>query len=142
MIDYTEIDSGLKTLLSPLTKTHGVKTLESYGGEFRDLQEYVNSGLIIPAVMICIVGFNFDDPVKQIERDYDIKIYCCSHDASGRLGATKGAYLLLKGVRDLINRKNIEGGSNPILLKGEKMESYSNEFKLCLYSGNYTIKMR
>lgn len=144
MIDYGEIEDGIKTLLSPLTKTHGVKTLESYGGDFNESEIISNGGvvLVFPAVLINIEGFTFDDPVRQIERTYDIKIYCCGMNARGDREARAGVYDLLKAVRDILNRNKLPGGSNPILLKSEKKEFYSKNLKLCLYSGNYMIKMR
>ena len=144
MIDYAEIEDGIKALLTPLIKTHGVRTLDSYGGEFNESEIISNGGVILvyPAILINIEGFVFDDSVRQAERGYDIRIYCADVHSRGDIPARSGVYGLLKAVRDLINRKNIPGGNNPILLVSEKKEFYSKNLKLCLYSGSYKIKMR
>jgi hypothetical protein len=94
-------------------------------------------------VFVNLDGFTVQEPSKQY-RQYDIKVYVADRHARGskavRRGDSEGVgiYGLLKGVRDLINRKPVLK-SAPCRLTGEKKQFYSKAFTTCIYQASYTF---
>lgn len=142
MIDYAEIEDGIKTLLTPLIQTHGVRTLDIYSGEMNSIPELIECSIIYPAILINVRGFTNAIAGTNIERAYNLRIIFADTHARGDQKARGGAQNLASGARVLLASKYIPGGNAAILLVSEQEEFYSRLEKLCVWSGTYNIRMR
>ena len=142
MIDYDEIDDGIKNLLTPMIESNGVRTLDFYSGEMNNIAELIECSVIYPAVLINVRGFTNAIPGTNIERAYNLKIIFSDTHARGDQKARGGARTMAKKARELLASKCIPGGNAAILLIGEQEEFYSRLEKLCVWSGTYNIRMR
>lgn len=142
MIDYADIEDGIKTLLTPMIETHGVKTLRIYSGEMNSIDEFREHQIMYPAILINVRGFRNAIPGTNVERAYDLRILCADTHARGDQKARGGAQTTISGVRNLIAGKYIPDGNAAILLVSEQEEFYSMIAQLCVWSATYNIRMR
>ncbi|MGE4545837.1 MAG: phage protein Gp37 [Pedobacter sp.] len=143
---YAEIEDAALTLLAPLKADHGVRTLESYGGEFSP-DSFGQVTVNYPAVYVCIPSLDSEKANQDDKRHAIVEVYAASRNLRGEAAARRGdsqnsgAYALIEAARAKLNRQTLPGAGQ-LILKRERLVGYSKVLSLCVMKAEFELSFR
>lgn len=143
---YAEIEDGALALLTPLKADQGVKTLESYGGEFSP-DSFGQVSVNYPAVYVCIPSLDSEPANQDDKRRVILEVYFAARNLRGEACARRGdsqnsgAYALAEAGRAKLNRQTLPGAGK-LTLKRERLVGYSKALSLCVMKAEYELSFR
>lgn len=143
---YSALEDAAMARLAPLKEELGVRTLDSYGGEFS--QESIGEAAIVfPAVYVHVGMMENIDRNQAASRVYQVYIYAADQNARGeaeaRRGGTErpGVYALLDAIRSGLNRRPILDGRAVPRLVSERIVGYSKTNSICVAQAVYSVRV-
>lgn len=143
---YAAIEDAALALLLPLKDAQGVRTLESYGGEFSP-DSFGQVQVNYPAVYVCIPSLDSDPANQDDKRRVILEVYFAARNLRGEASARRGdsqnsgAYALAEAGRAKLNRQ-ILPGAGKLTLKRERLVGYSKALSLCVMKAEYELSFR
>lgn len=142
---YAALEDAILAALEPLKGTTvGVKTLETYGGEF-SADSFGQFPINYPAVFVCVSAMNSEPANTEDRRELTLDVYAAATDLRGEKSARRGAlgsvgaYAVIEAVRSALNRLIIPGAGR-VQLRREYLMGYSKAAGLCVIQAEYSLK--
>jgi phage gp37-like protein len=142
---YEDFEDAILAALEPLKGTTvGVKTLETYGGEF-SADSFGQFPINYPAVFICVSSMTSESVNTEDRRELTLDVYAAATDLRGEKSARRGAlgsvgaYAIAKAVRVALNRLIVPGAGR-VQLRREYLMGYSKTAGLCVIQAEYSFK--
>ena len=142
---YLELEDAILALLEPLRTDLGLRTLESYGGQFSP-DSFGQVAVTFPAVYVYLASLESAGRNRLDERKLTLTVFVAAQNLRGEESARRGTagvvgvYGLLEAVRDLLNRTPLGGGL--IRLKRESVVGYSAQTGLCVAQADYGLEFQ
>jgi phage gp37-like protein len=143
---YSALEDAILAELEPLRDSPGVRTLDSYGGEF-SAESIGEAALVFPAVYVHVGMMENTDRNQTAARVYQVYVYAADQNARGeseaRRGGTErpGVYALLDEIRSRVNRRPILDGRTVPRLMNEKVIGYSKINSICVAQAVYSVRV-
>lgn len=143
---YAEIEDAALTFLAPLKTDQGVRTLESYGGEFSP-DSFGQVAVNYPAVYVCIPSLDSEPANQDDKRRVILEVYYAARNLRGEAAARRGdsqnsgAYALAEAGRAKLN-KQVLNGAGRMTLKRERLVGYSKVLSLCVMKAEFELSFR
>jgi len=144
-MEYDEIEDAIITQLEPLKSDPpvgiAVKGIASYAGEFATEEQILAAAYgDFPAVFAIVQENKISDHGRVDFHDLTILIYCADQNTRGARDAKSGTYALIKGVRNLLHKKQL-GGTGPFLrCVRESALWYFKSQGVCVFLAEYQMK--
>ena len=147
---YAELEDAILTALEPLKTDPGVRTLDSYGGQFSE--EVLRAGQMLvnyPAILVYIERLSsaeFDMCNDMVE--VQVSIFMADRNLRGEKAARRGdsgsdhpgVYRLLEKAREALNGASVPGFDDCLVLTEEALWFYSAQTATCVARAVYRAR--
>lgn len=145
MTDYADIEDAALAALAEMDDTHGIRTRESYGGQFNE-NDIWQTVIQFPAILVFASGFD-SVPVNRTDRKtWELIAYIADQNSRGDSAARRGdagsthpgAFSLVEAARAKLNRLTIPN-YGALRLQSERVIGYSKQAGVCVIEARYQI---